>query len=525
SGSTATYKAAYTSAGYKLDNNQQISYVNSSGGETLVTVNGVKSLSGISLKDNVVTVSNAALNQGTVTISNGYTLALGNDVTKTTTTAADWTLSGSTATYKAAYTSAGYKLDNNQQISYVSASGGETLVTVSGVKSTVGIIVDTTKKTVTLNAANLNKKAVTIKGGYSLQLASDVDTVAENISSAWTKLKNGNVTYLAGGKGNYYSLDKSKTTVTYNTSVASSNMIEFAGVKGTPTMNGSTVKLTANNFASNVSLQSNAGSYKVSLSGDFKGKSFTGTTSADAISNAGKNISIFGGKGNDKITNTGTNVTIDGGEGNDTLTGGKDNDTLTGGAGNDIFIYSAGKDVITDYASGDKISLGAAISATNLSGSDVVFTLGKGSLTVKNGKDKSLALIDSKGKSSTTVVSDLMTVTNSTKSPVTVPAYIKTIDASKRTKAVKITGNSLANSIVGGKGNDTLIGGKDNDVFIYTAGKDTITDYASGDKISLGAAISATNLSGSDVVFTLGKGSLTVKNGKNKSLALIDSKG
>ncbi|MBE8953894.1 MAG: calcium-binding protein, partial [Quinella sp. 1Q7] len=138
----------------------------------------------------------------------------------------------------------------------------------------------------------------------------------------------------------------------------------------------------------------------------------------DTIDNRGSNVSLNGGAGNDTITNYGTNVTIDGGKGNDTLTGGK---------GADVFVYTAGKDVISDYASGDKISLGAAITATAVSGSNVVFTIGKGKLTVKDAKGKKLTLINSAGKTSTTTISDLQTVTNSTKSPVTAKSYVKTI--------------------------------------------------------------------------------------------------
>ncbi|MBE8953604.1 MAG: hypothetical protein SR1Q7_10760 [Quinella sp. 1Q7] len=210
------------------------------------------------------------------------------------------------------------------------------------------------------------------------------------------------------------------------------------------------------------------------------------------------------------------------------------NATLTGGKGNDTFIYKGGKTVISDYTAGDKISLGAAITATTVSGSNVIFTVGSGSLTINNAKGKALALIDAKGKSSTATISDVLTVTNSTKSPVTVPAYVKTVNASKRTSAVRITGNASANSIVGGSsadslnggsGNDTLTGGKGNDVFIYSGGKDVISDYASGDKISVNAAISKASVSGSNVVFSVGKGTLTVSNGRDKTLALMDAKG
>ena len=205
---------------------------------------------------------------------------------------------------------------------------------------------------------------------------------------------------------------------------------------------------------------------------------------------------------------------IVGGYGDDTLNGGKGNDTLTGGGGDDIFIYSAGNDVISDYASGDKISLGAAITKAEVDGADVVFKFKNGSLTVKDAEGQSLSMIDSKGKSFSTVIgggssdssdSDLMTVTNSSASVVTAGADIKTVDASKRTKAVKITGNALDNSIKGGagvdsisggdgadtlrggKGNDSLLGGKGNDSIHGGSGNDRIYGNAGADVLFGGA--------------------------------------
>ena len=41
----------------------------------LITVTGVKFLDGVSLNNKTVTISNTSLNQGTVTISDGYNLA------------------------------------------------------------------------------------------------------------------------------------------------------------------------------------------------------------------------------------------------------------------------------------------------------------------------------------------------------------------------------------------------------------------------------------------------------------------
>ena len=123
-----------------------------------------------------------------------------------------------------------------------------------------------------------------------------------------------------------------------------------------------------------------------------------------------------------------------------------------------------------------------------------------------------------------------MTVTNSTKSPVTISSAIKTVDASARIFAVKITGNSEPNTILGGAENDTLLGnsgadylnglygddklyggigndtlignrGNDslwgeggNDTFIYGAddGKDVIVGFESNDLLKITGTFSAT---------------------------------
>ena len=78
------------------------------------------------------------------------------------------------------------------------------------------------------------------------------------------------------------------------------------------------------------------------------------------------------------------------------------------------------------------------------------------------------------------------TVTDKTKSPVTVGSAIKTINASKRTKAVKITGNSLANTILGGSGNDTLYGKNGNDYIYGDAGNDKLSGGSGKDSLSGG---------------------------------------
>jgi len=122
------------------------------------------------------------------------------------------------------------------------------------------------------------------------------------------------------------------------------------------------------------------------------------------------------------------------GEGNDTIFANAGKDTLNGGDDSDIFIVGrlSGKDIITDYTTG---------------------------------KDKKITVID--GNGTTKKYSDavkVLSVTDKTKSPVTVGSSIQVIDASARTTKVKITGNTLANIIIGGSKNDTIYGENSKDI-------------------------------------------------------------
>ena len=54
-------------------------------------------------------------------------------------------------------------------------------------------------------------------------------------------LKSGNVAYQTGGTGEFYSLNKAKTSVTYYAAKSGSTKLELSGIKGTPTLSGGTV--------------------------------------------------------------------------------------------------------------------------------------------------------------------------------------------------------------------------------------------------------------------------------------------
>ncbi|MBE8951656.1 MAG: hypothetical protein SR1Q7_00745 [Quinella sp. 1Q7] len=278
-----------------------------------------------------------------------------------------------------------------------------------------------------------------------------------------------------------------------------------------------------------------------------------GGKGANYLAGGAGNDTLDGGAGSDTLSGGSGNDSLNGGAGNDSLYSGIGNNTLTGGKGNDVFIYEGGNLTITDYAVGDKVKFAnGSPTKSAVKGSNVVLTFGKNTLTLQKAAGLDVAIINPDDQ--TTVKSygsKLKTVTNSTKSPVTVAPYVETISASKRTKAVKITGNALGNTIVGGTkadtllggkgndsisggkgadkiyggaGNDTLTGGKGNDslwgdagkdTFIYNAGddKDVISGFENDDLLKITGTFSAPTYNKSDksIAFKVGSGSVTLK--------------
>lgn len=294
----------------------------------------------------------------------------------------------------------------------------------------------------------------------------------------------------------------------------------------------------------------------------------------------GLNIVINGDNGNDTIINdVGYNATILGGEGNDYIynsgdkvlaEGGAGNDTLTSGTGSDVYIYSGGDDVITDYTAGvDSIQIDTAnikISGVEtVNTNDLLYTMNVGTLKIVKGNGKIIENAEDKnpngwqisGKTAKATVASADKKLDLNES---YGAEVVTVNASITSGGVEIIGNAKANSIYGGSGkdtlnggagndklygnagndklygdagadslyggtgNDTLTGGDGKDVFVYEGGKDVITDYTAGqDKIKLSAAITKTSYSGKNVIFTIGTGTLTVQNAKDKKITIVDA--
>ena len=185
--------------------------------------------------------------------------------------------------------------------------------------------------------------------------------------------------------------------------------------------------------------------------------------------------------------------------------------------------------------------------------------------------------ITAAGKSLSTVVGETVTsdvtLTDKDSAVYSAKTSIVSINAKKRTSAIKITGNAKDNTIyggtkndtlyggngndsinggtgndklygdsgndtllggngkdtlTGGKGNDILTGGNGDDVFSFTTGdgNDTITDYSSGDLIKISGAFTKTNKNGNAVITMSdsGGGSITVLKTAAKNLNISSTR-
>ena len=274
-----------------------------------------------------------------------------------------------------------------------------------------------------------------------------------------------------------------------------------------------------------------------------------GTLEDDWIRGLAGNDTLRGGLGNDRLYGHADDDILYGDGGNDKLYGNTGNDTLYGGGGNDIFYYYSGdgNDVIGDYQNNAKAKNSDSLNITNgtvkaarISSNDVVFTVGNGTVTMKNAAAKTIKLKDSRG--SYMMSKTGLTLSSNFTGTMDAAQYLSTITAisgKSATKTVRITGNRQSNTITGGKGadyldggvgHDTLTGGAGKDTFAYAAstGRDVVTDYSADDLLYVtGGSVAKTALTNKDkdVVFTVGSGTVTMKNAATKSIRLKDSRG
>ena len=520
--------------------------------EILVTVNGVKSVNGLNLSGNVVTVSNAALNQGTVTISDGYTLKLGSDVPSPVETKEGWgKISSGKATYNFDSMTEGYTLADNQII-YTAATDAKSF-TISGIKSTDGINVKGT--TVTLTADNLNKKTVTISDGYTLKLGSDVSSPATTKAN-WSKVSSGKATYNFASTTEGYTLADNK--ISYTAPIAAKSFT-LSGIKSTDgiTVSGTTVTLTANNL--NKKTVTISDGYTLKLGSDVSSPATTkanwskvssgkatynfdstteGYTLADnkityTAATDAKSFTISGIKSTDGITVSGTTVTLTANNLN------KKTVTISDG-----YTLKLASDVTKSATKKAAWSLDGTTATYKDSYKTAGYTLADNEITYsKATTTDTLATVKGvKSVKGLSVSGNTIKLTSNLANKVTVSGEYNFDFASSYKNATitssnggdTITARGTKISVNGGKGDDTIkmlgtgtvTGGKGSDVFYYKSnGANVIKDYTDEDKISIASGTAKVTTSGDDVIFTVGKGKITLTGGADKTVTYTDKSG
>ena len=270
-------------------------------------------------------------------------------------------------------------------------------------------------------------------------------------------------------------------------SLGAGNLLTISGAPGGPI----TLQLdAADNFTGDVFqvATDNAGGTLLTL-----GEALNGGN-GNLVLNGGPGSDIINaGNGNDVISGGGGNDVVNAGNGNDTINDGAGNDALKAGNGNDVISAGGGADTINAGNGRDFIDAGDGNDTVNAGNGNDSIDVGDGNDTIKvgNGND-----VISAGSGT-----DVITAGNGN----------DTINGGAGNDIIKAgNGNDIIN---GGAGNDILTAGVGNDRFVFSAGfgKDTVTDFHSGDHIEFEdhlfmnfAAVQAASVQvGTDVVITL----------------------
>ncbi|MGO4125379.1 calcium-binding protein [Inquilinus sp. YAF38] len=240
------------------------------------------------------------------------------------------------------------------------------------------------------------------------------------------------------------------------------------------------------------------------IGGELGNDTLVGNAGDDSLSGEAGNDSLDGGDGADRLvggdgvdvaSGGANNDSIDGGTGDDTLNGGAGDDTISGGTGIDTINGDDGNDYIEGGAGADTINGGAGIDTTSYANSSagVVVNLQAGTGAFGDAEGDSLVGVEqAMGSGFNDVIAG--TAGNNT-----------------------LWGLAGNDQLSGGNGADTLKGGAGNDTFVYTsigestvaaAGRDTITDFTTGDHIDL-SVIDANSDGPGNTAFTFGTGAFT----------------
>ena len=560
-----------------------------SGEEPIVTVNGVKSVKGLSIDitNKVVTVAISALGESTVTISDDYELAIDENVPKPTTQEATWSFKDTTAICQISSSTAGYMLEENQ-IKYVKKSTGNTIM-INGVTTEKGITITGTVVTVPKAALSVNN-VVTVSDGYTLALDKDVDQPV-GVDEKWA-YNNNTVIYTGSGMVGGHKLVDNQ--IIYVADKASEH-VEIKGVKSLDniTRNGDT--FTIPRTALNKSTVTISKGYKLELADDIdKPKEIkagwtleentatykqAGTSEGYSVEN-NKIIYTAAKKGKSVITVKGVNLTkgLALNEDDKIVTVSKAALNKTDVTISEGYSLSLGSDVAnngtwklknakatyqkdsTSYALEDnKIVFSdsdeGTIIAAELDGMASLPTFSeKGAIKLAedNFTENGVSVVSNGGKfgfefdagdfnSKFSGNDDNDTITNNGdyltiesgagRDSIVSNGNKVSIDGGLGNDKINNTGTNV--EISGGAGNDkiTLSGGeKDGNIFSYAKGdgNDILYNFKEKDKIKIadGSSVEA-NIDGDDILFKVGNGSITIKDGvKSMSeITFVDAAG
>jgi len=240
------------------------------------------------------------------------------------------------------------------------------------------------------------------------------------------------------------------------------------------------------------------------IGGENGNDTIAGNGGNDHLSGENGDDNVSGGDGADRLVGGAGADTLNGDGGNDSIDAGADNDLVNGGDGNDSLYGGAGDDVLDGGAGNDVLEGGAG--ADTLTGSDGIDTVSYASssaaVTVVMGG------VSSGGDADGDTMSGIEQVMGS--------AFNDSITGDGNANTLWGLGGD--DTLTGGVGADTLKGGAGNDSFAYVsladstvalAGKDTIIDFQTGDKIDLSAIDADSNPDTGDTAFTFGAGAFT----------------
>ena len=308
--------------------------------------------------------------------------------------------------------------------------------------------------------------------------------------------------------------------------------------------------------------------------------SVNGGVGTDSIVNNGTDSTMIGGEGNDTVTNNGTRTIVDGGAGNDriinysgsnTLYGGVGVDTvqnsgtanvifadlgndliidsgsfntLDGGAGNDSFSLASGhSNAVINYSSGDGNDTVYGFKATDtlkvtgdvyntvVSGSDLIVSVGSGTITLKDAASITPAIDgvwDDPNKFINNTLDNTLLATADGRDTIINSGANVTITSGNGVDIITNSGSKTtinagagANTISNSGTNSTILGGNDDDYISNNAqnvninsgdGNDTVKNSASQVTIATGAGNDSVFNTAQQIKLDTGDGNDTIYN-------------